>query len=78
MNLALANNLKKMYKDNVPMFVISEKDSIKANRERIKKISGDPASTEEKQIEMNLSLVRESRIAIRTIYIDMYSYPGFH
>lgn len=77
MNLALANNLKKMYKDNVPMFVISEKDSIKANRERIKKISGDPASTEEKQIEMNLSLVRESRIAIRTIYIDMYSYPGF-
>lgn len=77
MNLSLANNLKKMYKDNVPMFVISEDESLKARKERMPELFQDTVAIEEKPFTMCSSLVRESRVAIRTIYIDMYSYPGF-
>lgn len=77
MNLSLANNLKKTYTDNIPMFVISAEDSLKARKERLSETFKNTLDVREEIIGTHSSLVRESCLAIRAIYIDMYSYPGF-
>lgn len=77
MNLALASNLKRMYNENIPIFVISKEDSLKARRERLSDAFTNGMATREELVEAHSSLVREACLAIRAIYIDMYSYPGF-